>query len=133
MKLTRQVRLRMALQNGVFVLLIVVLAGLAAMAAREARTQWDLTSSRRNTLSNASIEVIRKIDGPVEVTAYATPQDARYGDLRKLIRDFIARYQRAKPDIKLEFIDPREQPKAARRGVQANGELVIEHRGRRER
>jgi len=68
------------------------------------------------------------------VTEFASPQDPRLGDLRKLIRDFIARYQRAKDDISLQFIDPREQPKVAQQaGVQVNGELVIEHAGRSER
>ncbi len=134
MKVNRKVRLRAALQSSAFVLLSVVLAGLLAVAAREYRTQWDLTSGGRNTLSSASIDILRDLEGPVTVTAYATPQDARVGDLRKLIRDFIARYQRAKPDIRLDFIDPRDQPKAAAAaGVQVNGELVIEHGGRRER
>jgi len=134
MKPSRRLRLRFAVQNGIFVLLVVVLAALLAVLAREYRGQWDLTSSARNTLSAASIEVVSKLKGPVIVTAYATPQDSRLGDLRKLIRDFITRYQRTKPDVKLEFIDPREQPKAAARaGVQVNGELVVEHGERSER
>ena len=134
MRVDHKVRLRIALQSSVFVILVVVLVGLLAVAAREFRAQWDVTSSGRNTLSTASIDLLRKIAGPVHVTAYATPQDARYGNLRKLIRDFIARYQRSKPDIRLDFIDPRDQPKAARAaGVQANGELVIEYSGRHER
>jgi hypothetical protein len=54
--------------------------------------------------------------------------------LRKHIRDFVARYQRVKRDVTLDYIDPREQPKAAAQaGVQVNGELVIEHAGRSER
>jgi ABC-type uncharacterized transport system involved in gliding motility auxiliary subunit len=134
MRVNRKVRLRVALQNSVFVVLIIVFAGLLAVAAREYRAQWYVTSSGRNTLSAASIDLLRKIEGPVAVTAYATPQDARFGDLRKLIRDFVARYQRAKPDIQLDFIDPRDQPKAATAaGVQVNGELVVEYGGRRER
>jgi ABC-type uncharacterized transport system involved in gliding motility auxiliary subunit len=130
----RKMQLRIGMQNGVFVLLLVALAALVALLAREHRMQWDLTTSGRNTLSAASIETLGKLDGPVRVTAYATPQDPRLGELRKLIRDFIARYQRVKPDVTLEFIDPRSQPKAAAQaGVQVNGELVIEHAGRSER
>ncbi len=130
----RRARLRLAVQNGIFVLLVAVLAALLALLAREYRGQWDWTGSGRNTLSSASIEVLGKLNGPVIVTAYATPQDPRLGDLRKHIRDFIVRYQRAKPDLKLEFVDPREQPKAAARaGVQVNGELVVEHNERSER
>jgi ABC-type uncharacterized transport system involved in gliding motility auxiliary subunit len=134
MNLNRKLRLRIALQNGAFVVLIVALAGVLASVARELRTQWDISSSARNTLSAASVDIVRKLEDPISVTAYATPQDARYGDLRKLIRDFVARYQRAKPDIRLEFVDPREQPKAAAAaGVKVNGELLIEYGGRRER
>jgi len=126
--------LRLAVQNGIFVLLVLVLAALLAVLAREYRAQWDLTGGGRNTLSAASLEVVSKLHGPVIVTAYATPQDARLGDLRKHIRDFVTRYQRAKPDIRLEFIDPRAQPKAAAQaGVQVNGEMVVEHGERSER
>jgi ABC-type uncharacterized transport system involved in gliding motility auxiliary subunit len=134
MKLTRRLRMTMAVQNGVFAVLIVIFAGLLATAADRFRTQWDLTSSRRNTLTGASANVVRKLDAPVDVTAFATMQDARYGDIRNLIRDFIARYQRVKPNIRLEFVDPREHPKAAKAaGVQVNGELVVEYKARRER
>lgn len=130
----RKMRLRLAVQNGLFVILVVALTALLAVVAQRHGMQWDLTSSGRNTLSAASIDVLRKLEGPVVVTAYATPQDPRLGELRKHIRDFLARYQRAKPDIELRFIDPREQPKAAARaGVQVNGELVIAYGDRSER
>jgi ABC-type uncharacterized transport system involved in gliding motility auxiliary subunit len=130
----RKMQLRIALQNGMFVLLLISLAAILAVLARHYHREWDLTTTGRNTLSTASIDTLAKLDGPVRVTAYATPQDPRLGDLRQHIRDFIARYQRAKPDVTLEFVDPRTQPKAAEQaGVQVNGELVIEYAGRRER
>ena len=130
----RRMQLRVGAQNGVFVVLLVALAAMLAWLAREHHVQWDLSTSGRNTLSAASIETLAKLEGPVRVTAYATPQDPRLGELRKLIGDFVARYQRVKPDVTLTFIDPREQPKAAAQaGVQVNGELVVEHAGRSER
>jgi len=130
----RGMRLRLLAQNGVFVLLAAALAAVAILLAREHRVEHDLSFSGRNTLSPASLETLARIEGPIEITAFATPQDPRLGDLRRLIRDFVARYQRAKPDIRLEFVDPREQPKAAAAaGVQANGELVIEYNRRSER
>jgi len=55
MRVSRKVRLRVALQNSVFVVLIIVFTGLLAVAAREYRAQWDVTSSGRNTLSAASV------------------------------------------------------------------------------
>ena len=134
MSMSHALRLRIAVQNGAFVALMIAFVAVCLVAAREYRLQWDLSSSSRNTLSSASADVVGKMQGPVIITAYATPQDARFGDLRKLIRDFIARYQRAKTDIRLEFIDPREQPKAAAAaGVQVNGELVVQYGARSER
>jgi ABC-type uncharacterized transport system involved in gliding motility auxiliary subunit len=134
MKAPRSVRVRLALQNTFFVLLLVALAALVVQLGRVYRAEWDLTASGRNSLSAASLEVVRKLEGPVRVTAFATEQDPRLGDLRKLIRDFLAPYQRAKSDLSLAFVDPREQPKAAdQAGVQVNGELLVEHAGRSER
>jgi ABC-type uncharacterized transport system involved in gliding motility auxiliary subunit len=130
----RRNRLRHIAHNGAFVVLIVVLTVLIVIVARQHDVAWDLTSSGRNSLSPASIDVLRKLDGPIVVTAYATPHDPRLGDLRERIGDFIARYQRAKPDVRLEFIDPRERPKAAAAaGIQVNGELVVEYQERSER
>ena len=55
------------------------------------------------------------------------------GDLRRLISDFIAPYKRAKPDLTLAFVDPREQPKqTTAANVRTNGELVIEYGQRSE-
>ena len=134
MSMNRRLRLRIAVQHGAFVVLILAFVAVCLVAAREYHLQWDLSSSNRNTLSRASEDLLGKMQGAVAVTAFATPQDPRFGDLRKLIRDFIARYQRAKPDVRLEFVDPREQPKAAAAaGVQVNGELVVEYGGRSER
>lgn len=127
-------RLRIFAQHGIFVALSCGLAVLVILLAHEYRAEWDISTAARNTLSPASIEALRKLDGPITITAYATPQDPRLGDLRKYIRDLVARYQRAKPDVRLEFIDPREQPKATQQaGVQVNGELVIEYANRSER
>lgn len=133
-RIDRRLRWRLALQGWTFILLALALAVLVMLLAREHRVEHDVTTSGRNTLSPASLEVLKKLEGPVKVTAFATPQDPRLGDLRKLIRDFLARYQRARPDLALEFVDPREQPRAAAAaGVQVNGELVIEYGGRSER
>jgi len=134
MKLPHGLRLRLALQNTLFVLLLVALAALLVQLARTYRSQWDVTTSGRHTLTAASLEVLRKLEGPVQVTAFATAQDPRVGDVRKTIRDFLAPYQRAKSDLALTMVDPREQPKAAAQaGVQVNGELLVEFAGRSER
>ncbi|HSD59623.1 MAG TPA: DUF4350 domain-containing protein [Burkholderiales bacterium] len=123
----------MLAQSALFAALVIALAVLAGYLAREFRAQADLTLGARHTLTQASLDTLRALSGPVTVTAYATLEDPRLGDLRRLIRDFLAPYQRAKPDFSLRFVDPVEQPQAARAaGIQTNGEMVVEYGDRSE-
>ena len=132
MKLNRKLRVQMVIQNGLFVVLLIGFAMAIVWVTKDVKTQWDLTQGQRNTLSQASIDVLKQVTGPVNVTAYATAQDAE-GDARKTVGTFLASYQRAKKDFVLTFVDPRDQPqKAQAAGVRANGELVVEYNGRSE-
>jgi ABC-type uncharacterized transport system involved in gliding motility auxiliary subunit len=127
MQITSQMRARILVQNGIFVVLLVALAALIAFVAREYRFEYDLTQNARNTLSKQTREVLTRLAGPIKVTLYATRQDAR-GDARKQVQDFLAPYQRAKPDLSVTIIDPREEPKLAQAaGVRVNGESVVEY------
>jgi ABC-type uncharacterized transport system involved in gliding motility auxiliary subunit len=132
MKMNRKLRLQLLTQNGLFVVLLIGFAIAIVWVSKDIKMQWDLTQGQRNTLSQASIDVLKQVTGPVTVTAYATAQDAE-GDARKMVQTFLGSYQRAKKDFALTFIDPREQPqKAQAAGVRANGELVVEYNGRSE-
>ncbi|BCB28521.1 hypothetical protein SKTS_34070 [Sulfurimicrobium lacus] len=117
----------------VLLLLFLAAMGVAGYLSQHYHWQWDLTQNGRHTLSPVSRKVLDTMPGALEVTAYATLQDPQYGDLRQPIRDFVARYQRLKPDLKFKFVDPAELPQLARAaGVQVNGELVLDYRGRSE-
>jgi len=131
--LNKKLRLHYLIQNGVFVILLLLLVILLGYLAAQTRLQWDLSQNGRNSLSEASIEILQKLQGPIHVTAYATEQHTQLGDIRKIITDFVALYQRVKPDLSLTFIDPIEQPKLAQdTGVHVNGEMVITFNQRRE-
>ena len=132
MKMNRKLRLQLLIQNGLFVVLLIGLAMAIVWVTKDIKTQWDLTQGQRNTLSQASVDVLKQVTGPVTVTAFATSQDAE-GDAHKTVQIFLGSYQRAKKDFALTFVDPREQPQKARAaGVRANGELVVEYNGRSE-
>ena len=121
------------LRNLLFVLLLLAIAsGLGYLATRYAM-QRDITHNASNSLESASVEVLRQLGGPVNITVYATEQDARLGDIRKIIRNFMSLYQRYKPDMQLVFIDPEKEPEKTRAArVQLNGEMVVEYAGRSE-
>ena len=121
-------------QSGVFVALLTTLAGLLGYLAWDTRIHWDVTQNARNSLSTASIDVLKKMNGPITVTVYATAQDAQLGNISKIIGDFLRLYQRIKPDLTITFVDPNEYPQRAQAaGVQVNGETVVEFNGRQER
>jgi ABC-type uncharacterized transport system involved in gliding motility auxiliary subunit len=107
--------------------LLIALAALIAFFAREYRAEYDLTQNARNTISQQTRDVLGKLSGPVKVTVFATRQDVR-GDARRQVQDFLAPYQRIRPDIAVAFVDPREEPKLAQAaGIRVNGESVIEY------
>lgn len=95
--------------------------------------QHDVTQDTLNSLEPGSIQVLQEMQGPVHLSVFSTKQDVKLGDVRNLIRQFVARYQRAKPNITLSFVDPVQHPDEARSAdIQANGEMVVEYEGRRE-
>ena len=124
--LNKKLRWHYLIQNGVFVILLLLLVILLGYLAAQTRLQWDVSQNGRNSLSEASVEILQKLQGPVQVIAYATEQHAQLGDIRKIIADFVALYQRVKPDLSLTFIDPVAQPILTQEAdVQVNGEMII--------
>ncbi len=127
MKTNRKLRFQLFMQNSFFVLLFLVLVFLLGFLTREYHVSRDITQSTRNTLTEGSVNVLKQMKGPVNIKAYVS-QDDQY---RKVIHDFISRYQRTKPDINVVFINPAEQPKMAQDdGIKAEGELVVEYNKR---
>lgn len=119
--------------HGLFVVLLIALTALAAYLARDYRVEHDLTRAHRNTVSAATLEVLKRLDAPVNVTAYAVAKDARGDNVHRRIEEFLRPYQRAKADVTLSLVDPREQPRAAAAaGVRAPVELVLEYQRRTE-
>jgi ABC-type uncharacterized transport system involved in gliding motility auxiliary subunit len=130
----RRLRLRLRVQSWLFLVLFLALVMLVAFLARTYQKEWDVTRSARNTLSQPTLDVLRQLDGPLTVTAYALTQDPSGTDVHKLIEERIRPYRRAKPDLELELVDPRAQPKRTEAaGVRTPNELVIEYRKRTER
>jgi len=113
-------------------LLLAAVVALYQLAARHP-VQWDMTQSASNSLETSSVDVLKQLPGELKLTVYATGQDANLGDIHKLIRDFVALYQRYKPDITLTFVDPVKQPEETRKvNIQANGEMLVQYGGRSE-
>ena len=119
-KLTQQ------LVNG---LLIAVVIGLLGFLSVRYKLQADWTAGGRNTLTAASAKLLKQMPDPVKFTGFLYPDSEN----RRDIEMWIARYQRIKPNISVEFIDPSKDPvKVKDYKIDQPGEVVVEYQGRRE-
>lgn len=129
MLVTDKTKRQFKIQNALFLILLLSIMGVLAWLSTRYSYDADWTASGRNTLSDASISLLKKLNDPVLITSYAREDEA----VRRSVTDLIARYQRHKPDIELKFVNPDLVPDKVRElGISVNGELIIEFQGRKE-
>jgi gliding motility-associatede transport system auxiliary component len=127
MRVTRKSRLQIRVQNWSFVVLFLGAAGLIAWLSTQYVYQADWTYGHRNSLSTASAQLLKTLKAPLTFTAFVTENPA----VRESIRLFVGKYQRAKPDTRLIFINPETNPEEARsQEITTDGELLISYQGR---
>jgi len=117
------------LHQMLFYLLLLVVVGLAGWLSNHHVRQWDWSAGGRNSLSNTSQKLLERLQEPLHITSFA-PQSP---ELRQRIKDIIDRYQRYRPDIRFNFVNPDRQPELVRQlGIRVMGELRLEYQGRAE-
>ena len=120
MEITAKSRFWLRAQSLLFTLLFLAIIGTLAWLSTRYQLQADWTASGRNTLTSDSRKVLDTLEAPVRITAFARENDF----LRKQIKDTLARYQRVKQDIQLDFINPDSDPEQVRQlGISLDGEL----------
>lgn len=130
MKVTRRSRIQARVQSGLFVALFLAVLGALAWLSVEFSHEVDWTAGQRQSLTEASRQVLRALDGPVMVTAFMRDDEAR----RRGVETVVARYRRFKDDIAIEFVNPDTHPDRARAaGVSTEGEVLVAFAGRSER
>ena len=131
MQINKKFRLQLLAQSGLFIVLLLALVTFTAYLAQEYRHEYDATAGARNTLAAGTLDTLRQLDGPLNITAFALTKDASGGNLQKALQERMRAYQRAKPDIALTLVDPREDPKrASAAAIRSPNELVIEYKKR---
>lgn len=110
-------------------LLIVIVVLLAARVSTRYKLEYDWTYGNRNTLSPASRQQLEQMPDEIRFLVFDYPGS----EARREIEAYVARYQRAKDNVRLEFIDPAAEPVKARDyGVNQPGQAVIDYQGRHE-
>jgi ABC-type uncharacterized transport system involved in gliding motility auxiliary subunit len=121
----RQVLLQQALSAVLFVGVLGMLGWLSTRYSLEA----DWTAGNRNTLTEPSRKLLATLPDPVKFYVFIYPRS----EMRQGLEADIRRYQRVKPDITVEFIDPSANPQQVREyNISRAGEVVAEYQGRRE-
>src|SRR3989344_3600426 len=124
MRWSPSTRPQLRLVNLIFVVLFFAAIGLLQWISQHYDLRFDWTQNSANTLSPASIAVVKRLKEPLKITAFASP----LGEARRDIQDMLTRYQKYKPDIQIEFVNPDTAPERVRTaGVQFDGELVLEY------
>lgn len=122
-------RIERMLADGLFAVLLLscVIAG-GWLAARHDR-YWDWALSGENRLRPESRQILKRLESPLRLTVFADPQ----APIARRIDQFLGRYQRERPDLEIRYLDPRRFPEQARAAeVKAEGQILIDYRGRRE-
>ena len=109
--------------------LILVVVALAAMVSTRYKLEFDWTWGHRNTLTEASQRQLAAMPDAIRVLVFDYPSSETRGDVQAV----IARYQRVKADVSLEFVDPGAEPARARAyKISQPGAAVLEYQGRHE-
>lgn len=110
------------------VLVLATLTMLGWLSTRH-KVEADWTAGNRRTLTEPSRNFLATLTDPLKFVAFAYPNP----EMRQALEADIERYRRFKPDIELEFIDPKVSPQKAREyDIQRIGEVIVEYQGRRE-
>lgn len=127
MRVTRKSRLQIRAQNWGFVILFLAAIGLIAWLSNQYVYQTDWTYGHRNSLSPASVQLLKTLKDPIIFTAFVSDNLP----VRDAMRRFVGKYQEIKPDIKLDFVNPNTNPQETRsQGITAEGEVIISYQGR---
>ena len=106
-----------------------LIVGLLGWLGQRYSLQFDLTASGRNSLSQASRDLLDQMPGEVSIDAYA--RELEFSPTRRQISELVHLYQTYKPDIRLHFINPDSNPQQVRdQGISMEGEMVVHYHGR---
>jgi len=130
MCINRAAQTRLRWENALFVLLLLTAAALLAWLSTRYTSEADWTASGRNSLSHASQSLLETLEHPVQLTAFARPDEVLHGQIRNLIEH----YQRIKSDVELEIVNPDTAPQRVRAlGIDADGTLLVTYQERSEK
>ncbi len=123
MNISPKIKTQLRWKNTFFILVFLVFIGTLAWLSTQYKYAADWTSNNRNTPSDATLELLKKIEETVHISAFVSASNAaQKAEIEKLVKP----YQRFKSNINLTFIDPNTSPELVRKkGIRYEGELIV--------
>ncbi|MBA3581138.1 MAG: GldG family protein [Gammaproteobacteria bacterium] len=130
MKLDKKIIRSLRWQHASGTFLLIAIVALLSWLSTQYHDQFDLSAANRNTLTDASRQLLKKMPDPITVKIFLA-EDAPQASSIKTLLD---RYSRFKENFKFEFINPDTNP-ALVRALKINyaGELVVQYQDKEER
>jgi len=121
---------RSSLQHTALSILVVGIALSVIWITGRTNISADVTANQRHALSDQTINAVKALQGPVDITAVVGPD----ANQRNALTELVSRYQTYNPLISLNFINPETDPERVRQlNASASGELIVNGMGREQR
>ena len=116
--------------NSVFITLVVLaLVVIVYLVLMDNNKVFDLTKTKRFSLSEQTHTVLEKLEGPVNAYAFYSKQ-MEAGSIRELFNEYQYLYK----DFEFQIIDPDLNPSMVKElGVEEYGELILKYGGKTEK
>ena len=131
MNISPKIKNQLRWQNAFFVVVFLFAIGILAWLSTQYEYASDWTSNNRNTPSDATLELLKKIEEPILITAFVSPTNTvQKNEIEQLVKP----YSRYKKNISLIFVDPNNKPDIVRKkGIRFEGELIVSFNDQEER
>ncbi len=117
------------LNSLIFPVLLISSIVLLAWASTQNILVKDLTRNGRQSLTEPSKVLLKKIHGSIEIDVFVNRSDQLGQQVEKLLNQ----YQQNKPDILINFISPEENPdKVREHNIRFPAEMLIRYQGKTE-
>ncbi len=92
--------------------------------AVDVNRKWDFTESSINTLSQQSVDLLNRLDAPLNIYVFV---DDQYPDKPRL-KKLLGMYEFESDKVNVEFLDPDRERHLAEKYKVQNGQLVVEYK-----
>lgn len=127
--------LRIASQGGKALLIVAVGIGVVVavnfIVEKQYSQRFDVTANQHNTLSPQTVQILKNLQEPIQVTGFFSPQTIQ---LRQEAERLLKNYQEQTDKVVVQYVDPNENPALAQQYDNVfDGTLVFEKGKRTEK